>query len=70
MYILAPYQIDIVKGCGFCNGSIISILYIFFYQLIMILEDENNIYLIFYFLRVFVWELIIVPMLSVIHEIL
>ena len=27
MHILAPYQIDIVKGCGFCNGSIIVILY-------------------------------------------
>ena len=25
MYILAPYQIDIVKGCGFCNGNIILI---------------------------------------------
>ena len=23
IYILAPYQIDIVKGCGFCNGNII-----------------------------------------------
>ena len=47
MYILAPYQIDIVKGCGFCNLSIILICYWFFYQLIMILEDENNIYFIF-----------------------
>ena len=27
MYILAPYQIDIVKGCGFCNGNIILIRY-------------------------------------------
>ena len=27
MYILAPYQIDIVKGCGFCNGNIILIWY-------------------------------------------
>ena len=34
----------------------------------MILEDENNIYLIFYFLHVFVRGLIIVSMLSVIHE--
>ena len=25
MYIFAPYQIDIVKGCGFCNGNIILI---------------------------------------------
>ena len=25
IYILAPYQIDIVKGCGFCNGNIILI---------------------------------------------
>ena len=25
MYILAPYQIYIVKECGFCNGSIILI---------------------------------------------
>ena len=25
MYILAPYQIDIVKACGFCNGNIILI---------------------------------------------
>ena len=28
--IMAPYQIDIVKGCGFCNGSIILILYWFY----------------------------------------
>ena len=27
MYILAPHQIDIVKGCGFCNGSIILLWY-------------------------------------------
>ena len=27
MYILAPYQIDIVKGCRFCNGDIILIWY-------------------------------------------
>ena len=27
MQLLAPYQIDIVEGCGFCNGSIILILY-------------------------------------------
>ena len=27
MYILAPYQIDIVKGCGFCNGNIVLIWY-------------------------------------------
>ena len=53
MCILAPHQIDIVKGCGFCNSTIILIWYWFFYQLIMILEDENNIYLIFYFLHVF-----------------
>ena len=25
MNILAPYQIDIVKGCGFYNGNIIVI---------------------------------------------
>ena len=25
MYILAPYQIDIVKGSGFCNDNIILI---------------------------------------------
>ena len=37
MHILAPYQIDIVKGCGFRNGSIILILYRFFFQRIMIL---------------------------------
>ena len=36
----------------------------------MILEDENNIYLVFYFLHVFVSKLIIVSMLSVINEIL
>ena len=30
MYILTPYQIDIVKGCGFCNGSCILIWYYFF----------------------------------------
>ena len=36
----------------------------------MSLEDENNIYLKFYFLHVFVRELIIVSMRSVIHEIL
>ena len=42
----------------------------FFYQLIMILEDKNNIYFIFSFLHVFVRELIIVSMLSVILEIL
>ena len=27
MHILAPHQIDIVKGCGFCNGNIILIWY-------------------------------------------
>ena len=27
MNILAPYQIDIVKGCGFWNGKIILIQY-------------------------------------------
>ena len=67
MYILAPYQ---MKGCAFCNGSIILIWYLCFYELIMILEDENNIYFIFYFLHAFVLELIIVSMLSVTHEIL
>ena len=36
----------------------------------MILEDKNIIYLKFYFLYVFVWELIIVSMLSVIYEVL
>ena len=36
----------------------------------MILEDENNIYLMFYFLHVFVRELIIISMLAVIQEIL
>ena len=67
--ILTPYQIDIVKGCFFCNGNIISIWYwFFFYQLIMLLEDGNIIYMIFYFLHVFVWVLIIVSMFSVIHE--
>ena len=30
MHILEPYKIDIVKGCGVCNGSIILILYWFF----------------------------------------
>ena len=34
----------------------------------MILEDRNNIYLIFYYLLVFVREFIIVSMLSVIDE--
>ena len=29
MCILAPYQIDIVEGCGFCNGSIILNLIFF-----------------------------------------
>ena len=43
---------------------------IFFYQLIMILEDENRIYLIFYFLHVFIRKLIIVSMPLLIHEIL
>ena len=27
MYILAPYEIYIVKACGFCNGNIILICY-------------------------------------------
>ena len=45
--ILAPYQIDVVKRCGFRHlgfryGKIISFLYwLFFYQLIMILEDGS-----------------------------
>ena len=30
MHILVPYQIDIVKRCGFCNGSII-LFYIDFF---------------------------------------
>ena len=30
IYILAPYQIDILKGCGFFNGNIILIWYWFF----------------------------------------
>ena len=62
--------IHIVKECCFCNGSIILIWYWFFYQLIMSLEDENNIYLIFYFLHVFDRKLIIVSLILVIHEIL
>ena len=45
--ILTPYLIDIAKWCGFCKGK--KILFIsywyFFYQLIMILEDGNNVIL-------------------------
>ena len=65
LHILAPYQIDIVKGCGFCKGNIILIWYWSFYQQIMILKDENNIkfYLIFYFLLFYVREFIIVSVL-------
>ena len=54
MNILAPYQIDIVKWSGFSNGKIILIWYWFFFlKQIMILENGNNIYLIFvYFLLI------------------
>ena len=45
-------------------------LILIFYQLSMLLEYENFTYLIFYFLHVFVGELIIISMFSVIHEIL
>ena len=50
--ILVPHHIDVVKSCGFNYKKIIFILYLFlFYQSIMILKDENNnIYFIFYFL--------------------
>ena len=48
IYILAAYQIDIVKEYGFCNGSIIFIWHWFFFQQIMILEDENNIDILFF----------------------
>ena len=48
MYILELYQIDIVKGL--CNGNILLIWYWFVYQLIMILEDENNIRFNWYFI--------------------
>ena len=52
MNILEPKQIGIVKGCGFYSGEIILIWYWFYInQLIMILED-GNIYLIFYFLQI------------------
>ena len=48
--IFVPYQIDAAKLFGFINGKIILIWYwIFFYRLIMILEDENNIYIIFFY---------------------
>ena len=58
MFILAPHQIDIVKGCGFCNRSIILIW--FFFKLIIWFWKMNNIYLIFYFLHIFVRKLIII----------
>ena len=49
MNIFSSDKTDIVKGCGFWNGKIILIWYLFFFnQQIMILEDENNIYLILY----------------------
>ena len=69
MYIFSPYQIDSVKECGFYNDSIILIRY-FFLPTNHDLEDENNIYLIFYFLHVFVRKLIIVSMISEMLEIL
>ena len=71
MYILAPYQIDIVKRCGFCNGNIILIWSCFFLPTYHdFVRWKQQLYLIFYFLLLFVRELIIFFMLSVIHEIL
>ena len=53
MNILSPYQIDIVKRCGFYNMEIILIwCWYLFCLLIVVLEDGNNIYLIWYFLYI------------------
>ena len=45
----------------------INLIWIFFLPTNHVLEDGNNIYLIFYVLHVFVRESIIASMLSVIH---
>ena len=51
MNISAPYKIDIVKGCGFCNGKIMFIWQWFFYNRLIVILDDGNIYLIFYFYK-------------------
>ena len=51
--VSVPYQIDVVKWYGFSYRYFSFIWYwFFFYQQIVISQDGNNIYLIFYFFHI------------------
>ena len=68
--LLAPYQIDIVNGCGFCNGNIILIWYWFFLPTYHDFERwKQHLFDILIFTRL-CQGIDNCSMLSVIHEIL